>query len=109
MCRAQRRELNIVRRLHVFEQLVRAGKDGKSVEPDLAESWDISPDGRSYTFHLRPDLRFSDGSPLRSGDVKFSLARATKDPASVNAALFPPLEIETPDDRTVVMGAHVDL
>lgn len=45
------------------------------VVPDMA-TWDISPDGRTYTFHLKPDLHFSDGSPLRAQDFAYSIDRA---------------------------------
>lgn len=89
--------------LNVYDQLVRTGEDGQSVEPDLAESWDISPDGRVYTFHLRPGLKFSDGSELRASDVRFSLTRLVTEGKSSWGFLFPPLEIEAPDDRTVVI------
>ena len=47
------------------------------IVPDLAESWDISGDGRVYTFHLRPDAVFHDGSPVTAQDVQWSLERAT--------------------------------
>lgn len=53
----------------VFEGLVGWGKDNK-IEPRLAESWEVSMDGRTYTFRLRPDLKFSDGTPLTSKDFK---------------------------------------
>jgi len=46
------------------------------VVPDLAERWDLSPDGRSYTFYLREDALFHDGRPVTASDVKFSLERA---------------------------------
>lgn len=46
------------------------------VVPDLAKSWDISKDGKTYTFHLRTDARFSDGSPITADDVIYSLDRA---------------------------------
>ncbi len=51
-----------------------------NVQPQLAASWQESQDGRAWTFHLRPNLKFSDGSPLTSQDVAFSLDRAL-DPA----------------------------
>ena len=47
------------------------------IVPDLAESWDISEDGRVYTFHLRPDAKFHDGKPVTAHDVQWSLERAT--------------------------------
>ncbi len=48
------------------------------VEPDLAESYTISEDGRVYTFLLKHGLKFSDGSPLSSADFKWSWERALK-------------------------------
>ena len=47
------------------------------IVPDLAESWDISGDGRVYTFHLRPDAVFHDGKPVTAHDVIWSLERVT--------------------------------
>ena len=48
-----------------------------NVVPDLAESWDISTDGRVYTFRIRPDAVFHDGKPVTAEDVRWSLERAT--------------------------------
>ncbi|MFF2015736.1 ABC transporter substrate-binding protein [Paenibacillus sp. NPDC058177] len=56
----------------VFSSLVTIDKNGLPV-PSLAEKWDISDDGLKYTFHLRPGLKFSDGSPLTAEDAAFSL------------------------------------
>ena len=47
------------------------------VVPDLAESWDISADGRVYTFRIRPDAVFHDGKPVTAEDVRWSLERVT--------------------------------
>ena len=47
------------------------------IVPDLAESWDVSEDGTVYTFRLRQDAVFHDGSPVTADDVKWSLERAT--------------------------------
>ncbi len=45
------------------------------IVPRLATSWKISPDGRQYTFELRPDITFSDGVPITAAHVKYSLER----------------------------------
>jgi peptide/nickel transport system substrate-binding protein len=82
--------------------LVRVNRDATDIEPDLAESWEISDDGLVYTFTLRPDLKFSDGSPLKASDAKFSLERLRDKEGSVMAGMFSVMkEIEAPDDRTV--------
>ena len=43
-----------------------------TLAPALAASWEVSPDGRELTFHLRPDARWSDGQPVTAGDVLFT-------------------------------------
>jgi len=46
------------------------------VVPDIAESWDVSPDGKTYTFHLRDGVYFHDGRNVRADDFKYSIERA---------------------------------
>lgn len=81
--------------------------DPTSIIGDLAESWDMSSDGLSHTFKLRPGVHFSDGSPLTSADVKatFDLIRnPPADLASPRKKLLATVEnIEAPDDLTVVI------
>jgi peptide/nickel transport system substrate-binding protein len=60
--------------LHVVEGLV-ASRDDGSIGPMLASRWTISPDGRTYRFVLRPDVRFHNGAPLTSADVVWSFDR----------------------------------
>lgn len=55
-------------RLNVFDQLTQIAPDG-SVEPRLAKSWEVSEDGKTWTFTLRTDATFHDGSPVRVDDV----------------------------------------
>jgi peptide/nickel transport system substrate-binding protein len=62
--------------MSIYDQLVRVDTSGTTLEPALAEKWEISPDGLTYTFHLRKDVLFSDGTPLKASDVKFSIDRA---------------------------------
>src|SRR5438128_2494257 len=59
----------------VFTGLVQLD-DTQQVAPQLAQSWQVSSDGLIWTFHLRPDLHFSDGTPLTSSDVAYSIDRA---------------------------------
>ncbi|HDR6244206.1 TPA: ABC transporter substrate-binding protein [Bacillus cereus] len=56
----------------IFASLVSTDKQGKPI-PELAEKWDVSSDQLTYTFHLRKDLKFSDGSQLTADDVAFTL------------------------------------
>ena len=62
--------------VEVFGGLVTIDRN-LDVVPDLAESWDISADGRVYTFRIRPDAVFHDGKPVTAEDVRWSLERAT--------------------------------
>jgi oligopeptide transport system substrate-binding protein len=59
----------------LFSGLVTLNTD-MQVAPDLAQSWDISADGRTYTFHLHPDAVFHDGRPVTAADFKYSWERA---------------------------------
>lgn len=52
------------------------GYDVSVMKPELAESWDISPDGKTIVFHLRQNATFHDGSPVTADDVKWSFDRA---------------------------------
>lgn len=87
---------------NVFEGLTRFGADG-SIVPALAESWEISEDGLTYTFKLHTNVKFHDGSDFDAEDVKFSLDRARAD-ESTNAqkALFADIaSVEVIDPATV--------
>ena len=59
---------------NTFEGLVQAHPETLAPLPALAQSWDVSDDGRLYTFHLRPS-KWSDGRPLTAGDFVFSFRR----------------------------------
>ena len=56
----------------MHDALVRVNRATNQLEPDLAERWELLPDGRTYHLFLRPDVRFSDGAPFSSADVVFS-------------------------------------
>ena len=90
---------------HIYDRLTRVRAD-LTVEPELAESWTISPDGLVYTFKLRPGVTFHDGTPLKASDVKFSFERlVAPETASTSAAdLASVASVEAPDDATVVLN-----
>ncbi len=73
---------------------------------DLAQSWSVSPDRMTYTFRLRPNVLFHDGSPLTSADVKASYQRLIHPPPGVVSARRVDYaaisSIDTPDALTVV-------
>lgn len=61
---------------NIYSTLVRLGYEGDlNVHPDLAEKWDISDDGKVYTFHLRQGVKFHTGQELTADDVKFTFER----------------------------------
>ncbi len=66
--------------VEIFSGLVGFDKDLKIV-PDIAESWEVSNGGKTYTFKLRENVTFHDGRPVTAQDVKYSLERAA-DPAT---------------------------
>ncbi|HLZ30232.1 MAG TPA: ABC transporter substrate-binding protein [Chloroflexota bacterium] len=89
---------------HIYSLLVQLNPD-LTVRPDLAEKWDISADGLTYTFTLRRGVKFHSGRALVAADVKYTFERLVdKATASPNASLLAPVDtITTPDDSTVVM------
>lgn len=62
--------------VHMYDQLVIPGKDGATVEPGAADSWKVSPDGKTWVLHIRDGVMFSDGTPLSAGDAAYTLERA---------------------------------
>ncbi len=77
-----------------------------AIKGDLAESWTVSPDKRVYTFKLKPNVLFQDGSTLTSADIKASYERIVHPPEGVFSARqanYAAIDsIATPDARTVV-------
>src|SRR5690242_18259491 len=72
---------------YLFDGLTRFTPDAK-VEPGLAERWDVSPDGSTYTFHLRKGVTFHDGAPLTARTVVASWHRALAPATKSGAASF---------------------
>ncbi len=91
----------------MFDNLIRRDPrdSGKTIIPDLAHSWEIAKDGKTYTFHLRKDVQFHDGAELTSEDVKATFDRIAKPPSGVSiprSTLFAAVsEIAAPDKYTV--------
>ena len=87
---------------NVFDTLVEPDQD-LQMRPALAESWEVSDDQLTWTFRLRPDVTFHDGSPLTADDVAFSYNRII-DEQLANVDKFSAVtSVEAPDPRTVVI------
>lgn len=86
----------------VYSGLTRTLPDG-SIIPDLAELYDISPDGTTYTFTLREDAAFHDGAPVTAADVVFTVQSAQNpDVKSPRRADWEGVTVAAPDARTIV-------
>jgi len=98
----------------IFDQLVRSYKE--EIFPGMAETWEISDDGMTYTFHLRV-AKWSDGKPVTAGDFVYGFIRLfevcpasntfddIKNGAELRAGQVPPeqLGVQAPDDKTVII------
>jgi peptide/nickel transport system substrate-binding protein len=62
-------------RENIYERLIQYAPDLQTLQPMLATSWDVSPDGLTYTFHLRQGVKFSDGHPFTADDVVYTYNR----------------------------------
>ncbi|HIC67728.1 MAG TPA: ABC transporter substrate-binding protein, partial [Paracoccus sp.] len=86
----------------IYESLLRYDSELKP-SGQLAESWEISEDGKTYTFKLRKGVVFHDGEPFTSADVKFSMDKFLRETHSRMRTYMEHVEsIDTPDDYTVV-------
>ncbi len=85
--------------------LLRMNRRTQQMEPALAQTWTLSPDGRLVVFHLRSGLQFSDGSPLGAADVASTLKRvldpSTAAPVAEEFLLPREIYVDTPDSLTV--------
>jgi peptide/nickel transport system substrate-binding protein len=70
----------------MFDNLIRRDPrdSGKTIIPDLAHSWEIAEDGKTYTFFLRKDVQFHDGAELTAEDVKATFDRIAKPPSGIS-------------------------
>lgn len=81
----------------IYGGLVRFGPNFR-ILPDAAQSWQISSDGHTYTFYLRPNVRFGDGTPLTARDVVYSLNRTLGSPATDRAEAYSLSDIQGAPD-----------
>ena len=70
----------------LYSTLCMSDPQNQTFAPDLAESWDIAPDGSSYTFHLRQNARWHDGQPVTASDVEYTYTMALHPDTASNLA-----------------------
>lgn len=108
----------------LFEGLVRENPETLEPTPGQAYRWDVTPDGRTYTFHIRPGAQWSDGRPVTAEDFRWTWIRVLRpETASRYAGFLFPLEnaeafnkgeltdermvgVSAPDDSTLVVKLH---
>jgi peptide/nickel transport system substrate-binding protein len=91
----------------MFDNLIRRDPrdSGKTIIPDLAHSWEIAEDGKTYTFFLRKDVQFHDGAELTAEDVKATFDRIAKPPSGISiprSILFKSVSEITAPDKYIV-------
>jgi peptide/nickel transport system substrate-binding protein len=91
----------------VYDTLVAVAPDMKTVTPLLAKSWEVSPDSRTYVFHLRPDVTFHSGDRFTADAVKFTLERwanpATKSPTRNFISALESVDVVNPQTVRVTL------
>jgi peptide/nickel transport system substrate-binding protein len=89
---------------NMFSALIGFNTDFEPV-PELAERWEISDDGRTYTFYLQPNARFHDGRPVTAEDCKFSFEEIVAKHHPSRGAWWPNVEsVETDGDHTLILN-----
>jgi oligopeptide transport system substrate-binding protein len=110
--------------LAIMDPLVRLNSETNDAEPSLAESWDISEDGKTVTYHLSPDGKWTNGDPVTAGDFVYSWKRTLSPELAADyayqlygivggfeynsctkkcEALADKVGVEAPDDSTLVV------
>jgi peptide/nickel transport system substrate-binding protein len=87
----------------IFDTLYTVNQDGKGVHPSLATGYTVSADNLTWTFTLRPGVKFSDGTPLTAADVAFSVNRARKSTQGLGYLDTAITAVTAPDASTVVI------
>lgn len=88
----------------IYDGLLDYDKDLREV-PSLAESWDVSEDGKTVTFNLRQGVKWHDGEPFTSADVEFTVMEVLKKVHPRGPNSFKEVtSIDTPDDHTAIFN-----
>ncbi|MBI5456498.1 peptide ABC transporter substrate-binding protein [Candidatus Kaiserbacteria bacterium] len=86
----------------IYSGLMRAGKNGTLI-PDVAEGYQVSEDGTAYTFTIRENATFHDGTPIKAEDVLFTVSLAQNEMIkSPRRADWEGVSVSSPDERTVI-------
>ncbi len=88
---------------NLYSRLLQPNSTGTGLLPDLATSWNISQNGLSYTFHLRPGAEFANGMPVTASDVVYSIQRSRAFKGGWGFLLTAVKTITAPDAHTVVV------
>lgn len=91
----------------IFDTLVRYGDADVELHPEVATSWESSPDGTIFTFHLRHDVRFSNGRPVTAADFRYGIERVL-DPATGSKGMEYYRSIAGAEDFAAHRKPHAD-
>ena len=91
--------------VNMYDGLTTVSPSGEIV-PHLAKSWDVSGDGLTYTFHLRDDAKFQDGTPVKAADMVWSIQRLlgiNKGPSNLIVGVLKPENVTATDEKTLIL------
>ena len=95
---------------NMFRRLCALDSSKQNLVPEAAESWEYNEDATKLTFHLRDDLKWSDGEALTSEDVKYTFDTIKANPTYYFSASMAVVDsIEAPDDYTVIFNLNLSL
>lgn len=97
--------------VNVYEGLIKYSKDSTKLEPSLAEKWDVSSDGLTYTFYLKKGVKFQDGTDFNAEAVKFNIDRqlpgkVTEDMAYAGFVFGSVKDVEVVDESTIKINMN---
>lgn len=87
--------------MNIFNRLIKLNNK-QEIVPDLAKEWTVSDDGKEIVFYLRENVKWHDGEPFSSKDVKFTFDTIIEQKGQISSSLASIEEVTTPDDYTVV-------